>query len=170
MDRLTPLQSEILSKMQNYALALLARRDYAEAEISNKLCRKFSTQAFAQLPKSELSGLVEKTIQWLSELGYLSDEKYCRMFIDHAISSGRGRLRILQELRQKQLDKTMVAEALDAAEVDWHEVAYQTMVRKFHTPPEDNKAKAKVIRFLQYRGFYPEEVFEALARWRLSGE
>ncbi|BFM06153.1 regulatory protein RecX [Halioxenophilus aromaticivorans] len=155
----------VKTKVRNYAVGLLAKRDYATEELQSKLARKFSEEL-----QSTGQDIFADSVAWLIELGYLNDAKYCAMFIRSSVAKGRGRRRIEQELKQKRLPQTLVADALAQCQVDWYEHAYECLRRKFKTLPEDAKEKAKVIRYLQYRGFLPDEIFCALDQWQESLE
>ncbi len=161
MSENSVLLQEAQAKIRNYAVGLLAKRDYAVRELQDKLARKFEQESAAVG-----QNMAAQTVAWLVELGYLNDANYCAMFIRSSIAKGRGRLRIEQELRQKQLATHLIAEAVNNAAVDWYQHAYDTLTRKFKLPPQDIKEKAKVIRYLQYRGFVPDEIFTALDQWQ----
>ena len=48
-------------------------------------------------------------------------------------------------------------------DTDWHRLARDVRLRKFgRQQPADFKAKAKQMRFLQYRGFEPDHVQRAM--------
>lgn len=153
-------QQDVNSKIRNYAVALLARRDYPTQELKSKLEKKFA-QDISLVAKD----IPSETITWLQGLGYLNDESYCSAFIRSEIAKGRGRLRIQQNLRQKKLPSDLIESSLNAVDVDWVDQAVGVMQRRFKTPPQDIKSKAKLIRYLQYRGFVPEEIFTALECW-----
>lgn len=116
----------------------------------------------------DYQALIESTLQWLADLGYLNDQRFAQMFVRSAISKGQGPLRIRQELSFKGINNSLVEHSIAAAEVDWQSLALDVLQRKFKSPPANQKEKAKQLRFLQSRGFYPEDVFETIKR-RESG-
>ena len=71
-------------------------------------------------------------------------------------------LRIRQELQLKGVENDWIAEALENAEVDWFALAKDVRARRFRQYPQDQKEKAKQLRFLQSRGFNAEQSFAAL--------
>lgn len=135
-------------QVRNSALASLTRREHSIAELKTKLKTKFGD-----------AGLAEETVAWLQDLGYLDDKRFTEAFIRSSIARGRGPLRICQELRQKGVNSLLVEQVMAEAEADWRKLAREALERKFRQPPRDMKEKAKQVRYLQYRGFYPEDIF-----------
>ncbi|WP_317931856.1 regulatory protein RecX [Halioxenophilus sp. WMMB6] len=157
--------SDLRSRLRNYALTLLARRDYPSTELAGKLTVKFGQQ----LSASE-NVLITETCAWLEELGYVNNVNYCRMFIEASQAKGRGRLRIVQDLKAKKLPNSLIESVMQEAEADWQASALAVARRKFRQPPESPAERAKVFRFLQYRGFNSSEITEALNRWRADDD
>lgn len=139
-------------RLRSYAFALLTRRDYSQAELTEKL------NQYAIDPE-EVTHLVEELVQQ----NYQNDQRVAEQTLASQIRKGKGLQRIKQALKAKQLDTELIYEELQ--EVDWLEQAYQLKVKKFGTDiAKDPKVKAKQIRFLQYRGFDMEVIMKAIAR------
>lgn len=136
----------------DHAIFLLARREQSTKELTDKLSRKGYSDddihhALAQLREEKLQ----------------SDERFVASMIRQRISQGKGPRYIQQELSQHHIPSTLIHTAMDNAEVDWGELAYQVRVSRFgDAPPEDFPAKAKQMRFLQNRGFDPGHIRLAL--------
>ncbi|MPW42954.1 regulatory protein RecX [Acinetobacter guerrae] len=140
------------ARLRSYAFALLTRKEYAKAELIEKL------SLYAQ-DHNEVLALVEE----LSERQYQSDQRVAEMILSSQIRKGKGPNRIKQALKHKQVDSHLILE--DIQEVDWFEQAYQLKVKKFGNDVEkDPKQKAKQIRFLQYRGFDMNVIMKAISR------
>ena len=140
------------TRLRSYAFALLTRKEYAKAELIEKL------SLYAQ-DRDEVLALVEE----LSERQYQSDQRVAEMVLSSQIRKGKGPNRIKQALKLKQLDSNLILE--DIQDVDWFEQAYQLKVKKFGIQIEkDPKQKAKQIRFLQYRGFDMNVIMKAISR------
>ncbi len=152
MDAESPEQTR--ERVRNSALASLTRREHARAELAQKLNQRFHSSSQPNAPE-----LIEETLDWLSDLGYLDDTRFTEMFIRSSVSSGRGPIRIAHELRQKGVASVQIEQALDDCEVDWMELAAQVLARKFSAAPADAKEKARQVRYLQYRGFRPDHIF-----------
>ncbi|UTF60151.1 regulatory protein RecX [Gilvimarinus sp. DA14] len=146
MDATSPEQ--IRERVRNSALAFLTRREHARAELAQKLSQRYSAPE-----------LIDETLDWLTDLGYLDDSRFTAMFVRSSVGSGRGPIRIAHELRQKGVANAQVEQALAECEVDWTELAADVLARKFSAAPVDAKEKARQIRFLQYRGFRPDHIF-----------
>ncbi|MFW1906087.1 regulatory protein RecX [Acinetobacter ursingii] len=140
------------TRLRSYAFALLTRKEYAKAELIEKL------SLYAQ-DRDEVLALVEE----LSKRQYQSDQRVAEMVLSSQIRKGKGPNRIKQALKHKQLDSNLILE--DIQDVDWFEQAYQLKVKKFGIQIEkDPKQKAKQIRFLQYRGFDMNVIMKAISR------
>ncbi|MCU4377488.1 regulatory protein RecX [Acinetobacter haemolyticus] len=139
-------------RLRSYAFALLTRRDYSQAELTEKL------NQYA-IDSNEVAILVTE----LAEKNYQSDQRVAALTLSSQIRKGKGLQRIKQALKAKQLDAELIAEELE--EVDWLDQAYQLKVKKFgEDVTKDPKLKAKQIRFLQYRGFDMGVILKAIAR------
>ncbi|WP_404376900.1 regulatory protein RecX [Vreelandella aquamarina] len=138
------------------AIQLLARREYSRAELARKLRQKsFDDDDIAAC----LDALAEQSLQ--------SDTRFAESFIRSRIARGQGVIRIKGELRQRGIDQETLTAALAAVEereaVDWFELARETLERRFSTPSENPKERAKRERFLATRGFDFEQIRYALS-------
>lgn len=127
-----------------YALRLLARRAYAEAELRAKLLARFPEEA---------QGVVER----LKALGYLDDRALAQALVASRRKYGPHKLKAL--LRARGVREEVIQEALAGA--PGVEEAKALLLRH----PKGDKARA--VRFLLGRGF-PLEV--ALEAYRLAQE
>jgi regulatory protein len=141
--------------LRGRALQALARREYSRAELHAKL-----------LPHVIETDDVGALLDDLVMRGWLSDARAMEQTV--RIRSARfGTQRIAHELRQKGISDELISAAipqlkegeLEAARAVWH--------RKFATPPQDQKEKAKQVRFLQSRGFSMDVIFKVM---RISDE
>ncbi len=130
---------------------LLARREYAAAELRSRLLRRFPSE-----PET-----IEEQIARLAEEGLQSDVRMAESFIGSRIRRGQGPVKIKAELRGKGLDDQAIALAWEAIEVDWIEQISEVAEKKFGSePPEDAREKARRQRFLQQRGFTFDQIRE----------
>jgi regulatory protein len=148
-SELTPEQ--LIGKMRNSAVGSLARREHSCHELRQKLLQKFAAPEQA-----------DEVIAWVTELGYLNDERFAGMFVRSSIGKGRGPERITRELQQKGVANTIIADALAENDPDWISLAEEVLNRKYPTPPQDYPDKAKRMRFLQYRGFSMAHISELM--------
>jgi regulatory protein len=142
-DRSTPEPQTLRAR----ALALLARRDYAAAELALRLAR-------AGHPDEGVAELIEE----LAQDGVLNDERYAHNFVSYHAARGQGPLRIAAELRQRGVSAPLIEAALGAGP-DWRALANQVRRGRFGPQsPASWSDKARQSRFLQYRGFSSDDI------------
>jgi len=140
------------AEMRRVALGMLGRREYARAELQQRLTKRFGDEA----PVGAL-------LDWLEEQRFLDDTRYAGMLVRSRIERGQGPLRIRQILQQNGIGNGLAEQALAGSGCDWFALAAETCRRRFGAgPPADLKDKARRLRFLQYRGFTADQCFEAL--------
>ena len=132
----------------------LARREYGQ----NELIKKLADKGYAYR-------LVEQEIQKLTGERLQSDDRFAEAFVQSRINQGKGPVRIRLDLSQRGISDAVVEMAIEESAADWHGLACEVRLRKFgDSSPADFKAKAKQMRFLQYRGFEQDHVQGAFNR------
>ena len=124
------------------AMDYLARREHTRVELQRKLRLKGYEQ-------DEIDMALDKLI----DQGLLSDRRFAEAFAGYRARSGRGPLKIEQELRQHGVDEPLIADVMQSLDVDWQVLARQVWHKKFGVLPQDLKEKAHQQRFMQQRGF-----------------
>jgi regulatory protein len=153
------------------AMQCLARREYSRGELRAKLLpylrrdetsedgafedEVFDDAAFDSAPGEDLDALLDD----LTRRGWLSDERAATQLL-HAKRGRYGTQRITHELRQRGIDETLIAGALPELKETELATAREVWRKKFGSLPQDQKEKAKQMRFMQSRGFG----FEVIAR------
>lgn len=127
--------------LRNRALSLLGRREHTRAELQRKLA------THAEDPQ-ELIALLED----LTRRGWLSDARFAEALLQSK-QAKFGALRLAHTLRERGVADTVIREQLIALKDSELERARQVWQSKFGAIPEDTKARAKQMRFLQSRGF-----------------
>ena len=127
---------------RSIAIRLLARREYARAELAAALRARGADPA-----------AIERALDELTALGYLSDTRYAE-----AVVAGRGgrfsRRAIAHALAEKRVAPEAAADALAALHArDEAADAQALWERRFGTPPRDAREKARHVRFLLSRGY-----------------
>ncbi|WP_044180406.1 recombination regulator RecX [Phytobacter massiliensis] len=151
------------ARLLDRALRILAMRDHAEQELRRKLTAPIMTKNGLEKPDADPDD-VEKVVAWCMESHYLDDERFARQFIASRSRKGYGPSRIRQELGQKGVTREVSETAMRECDIDWCELARQQAQRKFGEPlPTHFAEKAKVQRFLLYRGYLLEDIQEI---WR----
>jgi regulatory protein len=134
------------------AIAMLARREYSRAEIRAKLVAGSD---------SADAGQVDRVLDSLVALGYLSDARFASTVVAQKIGSHSKRS-IGATLKARGIDDEAAVAALEASEVDDHDAMVALWRRKFGKAPADDRNKARQVRFLQSRGFSLSAIMKLL--------
>jgi len=138
---------------RNKAMDFLARREYGQTELIKKLAGKGYDRAIAQ-----------QAVVNLTAEGLQSDQRFTDSFVQSRVNQGKGPVRVRVDLGQRGIGDAAIECALGKASTDWYELARHTRIRKFgKAQPADFKAKAKQMRFLQYRGFESDHIQAAFS-------
>jgi len=140
------------------ALQYLARREYCRAELRGKLLPHVQVDEDCEpVQPSALDALLDD----LTARGWLSDERAATQLV-HAKRSRFGTQRIAHELRQKGIAENLISDALPQLKETELEAAREVWRKKFGAVAQDEKEKAKQVRFLQSRGFSMDAIFKVL--------
>lgn len=130
----------------------LARREYGHTE----LIRKLANKGFDR-------GIAEQAVRALSDENLQSDQRFAESFVRSRIHQAKGPVRIRLDLTERGINDAIIENALEESDANWHELARETRTKKFgRARPADFKAKAKQMRFLQYRGFESDHIQAAV--------
>lgn len=142
-------QLETPQAIRRSAMDLLARREHSYSELLRKLVLRGAQTEAAEI---ELDRLQDE--------GLLSDARFCEAYVYARSQRGIGPLRLREELRQKGVASALIEQTLDEVDWDWHALAAQAFAKRF---PEglasDLKERARQQRFMQYRGFAWQDLF-----------
>jgi len=123
------------------AIALLSRREHSRLELRRKL------QAHAEAAE-ELDAVLDE----LERGGWLSNQRFASSLV-HRVAERQGSAKIVQTLREHGVASEDIAPLQQTLEHTEFQRAHALWQRKFNTQPEDDRARAKQIRFLMSRGF-----------------
>ncbi len=136
-----------VTSAKNKAIELLSRREHSQVELQQKLKQRgFNEQHIKQ-------ALLE-----LNESKLQSDERFAESYIRARSRKGFGPARIKQELRERGISNDAIETIFNACEIDWEQLLREVHKKKFRTIPNDFKEQAQQKNFLQYRGFYFEQI------------
>lgn len=141
-----PKKKVSLAKANVRIAAYCAYQERCISEVRNKL------DEFA-LDPSQIDAILEKLI----EEGFLNETRFAEAFVRGRFTLKKwGRVRIRQELKMRDIPEHIIRKALDLIDGDeyWAVLKYLA-ARKWKLTQELNelKKKAKVQRFLVFRGF-----------------
>ncbi len=148
--------------LRGRALRALARRELSRAELHAKLLPHVDDLYDGSHQRDDIDALLND----LEQRGWLSDARALDMTV--RIRSARfGTQRIAHELRQKGISEELISSAIPQLKQGELEAARAVWQRKFATHPpnqqeQDQKEKAKQVRFLQSRGFSMEVIFNVM--------
>lgn len=148
--------------LRTRALQCLARREYSRAELRSKLQSHVQAEdEFEQSVDAAGTAELDALLDDLTSRGWLSDARAATQWV-HVKRSRFGTQRIAHELRQKGIGEDLISAELPALKESELEAARNVWQRKFGTPPQDAKEKARQMRFMQSRGFSMEVIFKVL--------
>lgn len=117
-------------------------REHSEQELRNKLSALGSEE--------ELNALLLQ----LQNDDLQSDDRYTEAYIRMRSQRGYGAHRIIQELQQRGISRSMAQQIIDQSEIDWGDLAKQAYAKKFGTKkPENFNDQQKRKKYLFDRGF-----------------
>ena len=148
------MDDQTKQKLKNYVLWLLSRQEYSRRDLTFKLQKKEAPPEY-----------IESLLDWCESLNYIDETRYCESFIRCHLAKNHGYARIKSEASVKGIDKTLLAFQLDEMEIDWYQLAKTAYIKKFSniTDTPDYKQKAKIVRYLMYRGFNYEQIEFAIS-------
>lgn len=133
----------------SYVVNLLARREYSEFELRNKMQEK----AFSEEE-------IDQTIARCQQKNWQSDRRFTENYIHARAQRGYGVNRIKQELRQlKGVSNEIIDEAFYESDIDWEKIALHVLKKKFpnYAEKQTPKTKQKIWQYMLSHGFYSEE-------------
>ena len=144
------------SELRCAAVDLLSRRDHSRLELQRKL-----------RPKAASAEDLDNLLNELAERRWQSDERFAESFVNSRVHRGHGPLRMQHELRSKGVGAAEIHSAMEENEADWYAQAIAVAEKKFGPSPDlsDQKQKARIYRFLAYRGFTGSQISHVLDHW-----
>ena len=150
-----------------YALRLLASRNYSVAELRGRLQRR-----------AQRTGDVVRVVGRLRELGYLNDAKYAELYARLRLENdGFGRDRVVRDLIRKKIARQVAEKAVAEvfAETDEESLIEEYLRRKYRAVrlPEhlaEPRNLASVYRRLRYAGFSGGGIVRVLRRFSDEAE
>ncbi len=127
--------------LRDRALRLLARRDYAQAELRAKLAPHAGAD-------DDLAALLGQ----LAESGFVSDTR-CAEQVSRRHQGKHGPLMIERDLRRRGIGHELINQVVAAARATEFDEALAILRRKFSEAPDSAAARARQGRYLEARGF-----------------
>ena len=146
-----------VAKVQAAAFRLLKIRARSEKEIRDRLkSKKFS------------ASVVNEVIEHLKDLDYLNDQEFARYWIKARLNKQFGLRRILIELKEKGIDRSIASEQLDNATGQYNELDVAIDLAKKRSTRykniEPGKKRRRFFEYLARKGFDIEIIYKALSK------
>lgn len=159
-DSATPEEIAAKAARQAYgaAIRLLSSRDHSIAELTRKLRQR-----------EHADEAIDAALAELAEANYVNDARYAELYAEQRMNQGYGPLSIRSKLAVRGIDGHHVQNALNLLNVNWAEHAESVIAKRF-TAQEitdlDQRATARIARFLQGRGFASSDALRGLNQLR----
>ncbi len=149
----------------NYAYRLLARQDYSEHKLRQKLNLRVEDGKF-----------VDETVEKLKGQGFLSEENYSRIKIKSRLKQGKGQRLIKGELAQEKIQVTedQLQEAFTELGTNQEEILESMVEKKLRrvnleeiTFEEKMKLKNKILSYLVRNGHGYDQCQKILKKYSL---
>jgi len=129
------------------AYHLISRRDYTYHALEEKLI-----QGGYPAPARD------KVLSELTELSYINDQEYAASYI-RMYQSAKSKQQMMQGLLRKGISKDVIQKALEEEYAGDEGELILSLLRKkgYCAETSDEKQRAKMYRYLRYRGFYYEQ-------------
>jgi len=139
-------------KLRSRALYWLGQREFSVQDFRTKL------EKVCEIPE-----LIEQLLEDFIARDWLNEQRYMTSFVRQKLSAGLGLYRIRQELKQHGIKQNQAELYFEQLEIDWFEQALGTYRKKYgESDCQDLKEKAKRFRYMQYRGFSPDQIKYAM--------
>jgi len=139
----------------SYAIRLLGRREYCEAEI----CNKFRRREYSP-------DCVERVITRLKDGGYLSEERFAAGFLDSRLRKGEAPWLAARKARQKGVKDVATQDALDKLEATFDRFSVCRALLDKRDPHglrfTDNRVWQRHARYLRNKGYDTDTILRCL--------
>lgn len=144
------MNRKLLDKM----LGTLGRKECSIFEITNK---------YKKLDIYEVNDIKE-AVDYLIELNYLNDERYCENYIRSGISKKWGLTKIKQNLTyDKRINKELIENKIASMQIDETESIIKILNTKYRNKDlTDYKEKSKAYAYLMSKGFKGSDIAKSL--------
>jgi regulatory protein len=106
---------------------------------------------------------IELAVNELQQGGWLSDERFAEGYIRMRQNKGYGPVRISMELNERGVNEDIVNACLPVDNDSWLQILQQQYMKKYkNTPVTDYNDKVKRMRYLQYRGFPLDMIYQVV--------
>jgi regulatory protein len=139
-----------IRSLRSRALSLLARREHSRAELARKLA-----------VHADVNDNVGEILDELAAKGWLSDARFAEQ-VARAKARRYGPVKLAHYLKSRGVEPESITAGIRAAGADGTASLEQVWRSRFRALPQNEREKARQVRFLLGRGFRNEEIFRFL--------
>jgi len=140
--------------VREQALRWLARREYARGELQRRL-----------RSKGYPGDTIDACLDALEQAGLQSDLRFTEEYVRMRHRRGYGPIRIIAELGERGIARTLIEEQIDTDAEHWRDLADQALRKRYPEPPPDLRERVRRERFLRNRGFSTDQVKTAMCNY-----
>ena len=141
-------------------------KTYTESEALNKaaayctLCERCVSEVRTKLTAWGMTAVQQsRIVERLVEEKFIDEARYCRAYVNDKVKFNRwGRIKIVASLREKQLPKELINEAIENIDEEGYiEILKEVIAikHKEYKGKDDYTTKQKLMRHAASRGFEP---------------
>lgn len=139
------LIANIKQQLANKALSFLAKREYSQYELQQKLLRYCDDEL-----------LINELLLSLKEQNLQSNERFAELYVRSHTHRGKGPNWIRHQLMQHQISECLIEDQLNNPDIDWDSITRTVLAKKANLgdlKQLEYSQKAKLFNFMQQRGF-----------------
>ena len=124
-------------------------------------------------PEESGEAKIDAVVERLKGYGYLNDASFAETYARLRQQNQKlGQRRVAQDLKQKGVHDTLIAETLDAryGQTNEEALAREHLERKRLRKPENEKETARIMRRLVAAGFSTGVIYKILRQWDVPDE
>lgn len=139
------LIANIKQQLANKALSFLAKREYSQYELQQKLLRYCDDER-----------LINELLLSFKQQNLQSNERFAEIYVRSHAHRGKGPNWIRHQLMQHQISECLIEDQLNNSDIDWHTITHSVLAKKANIDDVEKleySQKVKLLHFMQQRGF-----------------
>ena len=141
------------TQLRGYALRLLSRREYSQAELRTKM-KEWLRRRDLRPEEEPLDDILARLVQD----GWQDDERFTASYARLRIDRGWGPIKIAYHLRQRGIGEDEITKHCARSQEFWTAQLRKLVVHKYGGTPTDIRNRNARYRFLLGRGFLAEHI------------
>jgi regulatory protein len=110
------------------------------------------------------AGTAELAVAELQSDGLVDDGRFAEAYVRSRLARGVGPIRLARELRERGVAQALIDTFLEPLRDEWAARMEEVRRKRFGAEmPEDYRERMRQARFLEYRGFAPDQIRRRLS-------